>query len=54
MNSKESKMSFLLDLLIEMNLYEIVFFNIMHVKDTTALILKEEIFSVLFHHDLDI
>jgi len=45
MNSKESKLSFLLDLLIEVNLYKnVFFFNIVHIKDTIALTLKKEIF----------
>jgi hypothetical protein len=40
-----------------MDLYEKVFFfffDIVHVKDTTALTLKEDISSILSHYNLDI
>ena len=31
-----------------------IFLDIIHIKDTTVLTLKEEIFSILFHYNIDI
>ena len=44
----------LLGLLIKIDLYENVFLDIVHVKNTIVLTLKVEIPSVLSHHNLNI
>lgn len=52
--SKKEKMSFVLRFVDKYGLVRERFFGLVHVKDTAALTLKEGIFSVLLHHNLDV
>ncbi|KAJ8775426.1 hypothetical protein K2173_023191 [Erythroxylum novogranatense] len=52
--SKKEQMSIVLRFIDKKGLVRERFFGLVHVKDTTALTLKEGIFSVLLHHNLDV
>ncbi|KAJ8762728.1 hypothetical protein K2173_012220 [Erythroxylum novogranatense] len=52
--SKKEQMSIVLRFVDKKGLVQERFFGLVHVKDTAALTLKEGIFSVLLHHNLDV